>query len=512
MFDIPGQIRKAVGALLLWVVKTGLNSVLDAMGSTVLSTPDLTTNAQVRTVWTTSLVVANAVFVLFILAGGFTVAARETLQSQYGIKQIAPRLVVGAVAANTSLMLCGKAIEFTNAVTSAITGQGVDGASTARAIVELLDQPLSQEDPSIVLILLGLGVLALSVAVVMTFILRTAILVILVGVAPMALACHALPQTEGLAHLWWRALGACLGLQVGQAVIVLATVKVFLTQAGLGLLGGSATTKGLVGVMVCLAMLWLLVKLPGVLRHLVLGQFGRRHGRGLVGQIIHTVVMVKTMGRLAAASSRTPRLASSGTSSTVAGSATRRSAPAPVVFSHRPAVQDPLPRAAGSRAAPVFSDAPQPASAGPVPDGPPAPVRFSSAPGSQPAQPSPRSSPSPVRFSDAPAPGSSPIPPARRPDVTFSAAPAPQRSPRRGPFPAAPVFVPGPGPVVPTPRTRPGAAPGATTRPVVSSASPSPAVRKPGASAPAAVPTTTPARPARPVRRQPQPPTTQIGD
>ena len=305
MFDIPGQIRKAVGELLLWVAKTGLKPVLDAMGSTVLSTPDLTGNAQVKTIWTTSLVVANGVFVLFVMAGGFTVAARETLQSQYGVKQIAPRLVIGAVAANVSLILCGKAIEAANALTQAIAGQGVNGVTAAQAIIEMLSRPLSQSNPNIVLVLLVIGVVALAVAVVMTFILRVAVLVILVGLAPLALACHAAPQTEALAYAWWRAFGACLGLQLGQAVIVLVTVKVFLTPNGLAVIGIPVTAGGLVGVMVCLAMLWLLVKLPGLMRHLVLGPLGR--GRGLVGQVIHTVVMVTSIGRLAGANRTSAR-------------------------------------------------------------------------------------------------------------------------------------------------------------------------------------------------------------
>jgi hypothetical protein len=39
---------------------------------------------------------------------------------------------------------------------------------------------------------------------------RVALLILLVAAAPLALICHALPQTEGLARLWWRATAACL--------------------------------------------------------------------------------------------------------------------------------------------------------------------------------------------------------------------------------------------------------------------------------------------------------------
>src|SRR6266540_950885 len=312
LFDIPGQIRKAINDFIAWVAKTGLKPVLDALGHTVLSTPDLTANPQVKAIWTTSLVTANAIFVLFVIAGGFIVTSRETLQSNYGLKEIAPRVVVAGVAANVILIVCGKAIEAANALTAAIAGQGVDGNGAATALNQILNQPPSPNMPPILFSLLILAALVMAIVVLITFILRTALLVLLIGVAPLALTCHATPQTEGLAHTWWRAFGACLAMQLGQAVIVLATVRVFLTPAGPEALGIPLTNDGLIAILVCLTMLWLLIKLPGWMRHLILGPLARQHGRGLVGQIIHAVIMVKTLGTLAGISRGTSRPARSG--------------------------------------------------------------------------------------------------------------------------------------------------------------------------------------------------------
>src|SRR5881275_3035581 len=59
-------------------------------------------------------------------------------------------------------------------------------------------------------------------------------------------------------------------------------------------------------------MLWLLIKLPGWTKHLILGPLARQHGRGLVGQIIHAVIMLKTLGTLAGISRGTSRPARSG--------------------------------------------------------------------------------------------------------------------------------------------------------------------------------------------------------
>src|SRR5207248_9056508 len=132
--------------------------------------------------------------------------------------------------------------------------------------------------------------------------LRTALLVLLRGVATVALTGRASPQTGGLGYAWWRAVAACFASQLGQAVIVLATVRVFLPPAGPEVLGVPVTNDGLIAILVCLTMLWLLIKLPGWTKHLILGPLARRHGRGLIGQIIHAVVMLKTLGALAGVS------------------------------------------------------------------------------------------------------------------------------------------------------------------------------------------------------------------
>ena len=236
-YDIPGQIRKAIHGFFEWMAEKAINPVMEALGATVLSTPDLTTSPHVKAIWTTCMVTANGVYVLFVIFGAFIITSRESLQTQYGFKQIAPRLVLGAVLSNVSLIVCGKAIEVTNALTTAILGQGVDASMVADAMIDILMQPLTGGNSSILLVLLVIAALVLALVALLTFVMRVALMVVLIGFAPMALIFHATPQTEGLAYTWWRAFSACLGLQLAQALIVLATIRVFLTPSGLNLLG-----------------------------------------------------------------------------------------------------------------------------------------------------------------------------------------------------------------------------------------------------------------------------------
>lgn len=519
LFDIPGQVRQAINDFILWIAKTGLKPVMDTLGHTVLSTPDLTSNPQVKAIWTTSLVAANAIFVLFVVAGGFIVASRETLQNRYGLKEIAPRVVVAAVTANVSLIVCGKAIEAVNALTAAIAGQGVDGQGAATAIEQILDQPVSGSLPPILYSLLVLAVLVMAIVVVMTFVLRMALLVMLVGVAPLALMCHATPQTEGLAYTWWRAFAACLGMQLGQAVIILATVRVFLTPAGPEAFGIPLAPDGLLAVLVCLTMLWLLIKLPGWMKHLLLGRLGHS-GRGLVGQIIHAVVMLKTLGALAGvgrgtsrparsarpASSGRPRPGPAATTGAVPRSGgpgprpphpTRPrpapTPPGPAAFSNAPVSHTPLAEPAGTAEAPAFSSAAQPSTPRPAPATGPAPARFSHPPTPTTTIPARTSRPAAPRFSNAPTPPAlvrrptSPVPAA-----TFSAAPRSQTAPKRPPAPVTPVF-----------STPTRAAPAGGTTPTRTT--PTPAPPRPAASGrPQTLPPPSPSRP-RPAGRTPPP-------
>ncbi|WP_436970726.1 hypothetical protein [Micromonospora rifamycinica] len=468
--------------MVVWVAEQALQPVMEALGSSWLSTPDLTDNEQVKAFWTTSLIAANGVFVLFVVANGFLVTTRETLQTRHGLKQVLPRIAVGAVLANSSLIIGQKAIAVTNALTVALAGNSVDGPVAATAIRQITDDALQGQ--GFLMVLLVIAVVVMCLLLEFTFVLRLAALVILLGIAPAALICHASPLTEGVAQLWWRAFLSCLGLQLGQAVVVMATVKVFLTPAGPTVLGVPATGNGLLGVVVCLTMLWLLIKLPGWMRQFVLGPLGQGNGRGLLGQLVRAFVVTRTLGAAAGILGRTaPSSPAAGrTPPRPPGPRPSRGGPrppcpprpsrpgptpvppspaGPVAFSHAPVTHTPLPAPSGTNAAPTFSHPAAPSTPTAVPSGEVAPVRFSHPAPPQPPSPSPAAPPGRVAFSDTPAPMARPAVSGPAPAVTFSSASPPQTAPRRPPGPVTPVFSAVPaadGPRTSTPGTRPTAA------------------------------------------------------
>jgi hypothetical protein len=241
----------------------------------VLGTPDIT-GGKVAELWGITAGIANALVVLLVLAGGALVMSHETLQTRYGAKDIALRVVVAVIAANASLALVGLAIPIANSVSRALLGNGVNPTTATAAMRQLVVTPL--DAGGIFVVLLGLVAAVLAVVLLATYVIRVALLVLLVAAAPLALTGHALPQTEGLARLWWRAVGGLFAVQLGQSLVLIVALKVFFTPSGSGTLGLSAS-GGLVDVLVAICLLWVLVRIPAWVSKAVFGP-GRSGGMG----------------------------------------------------------------------------------------------------------------------------------------------------------------------------------------------------------------------------------------
>ena len=118
---------------------------------------------------------------------------------------------------------------------------------------------------------------------------RAAVVLILIAAAPLLLLTHALPQTDGLARLWWRGMTAALGVQVVQALVLSIAVRVFFTSGGRQALGLSVGGS-VVDLLVCLCLLWMLVRIPFWAKQLA---FSARPGR--ISQLARTYVTARVL-------------------------------------------------------------------------------------------------------------------------------------------------------------------------------------------------------------------------
>lgn len=264
-FDVAGRITEAINGWFTELVNGAADPVLDLIGDRVLSTPDFTGDERVRQLWLLSWGVANVVFVLLVIAAGALGMAHETLQSRYAMKELLPRLFVGWVSANASLVVARVAIGFANALTDAFVGEGAGfegGASVLKLSFSstLLGAPLFTTLVALVTIVLGLCVVCVGIA-------RAFTVLVLVAAAPLFLIGHALPHTDGAARLWWRSLIGCLSVQVAQAVVLTTAVRLFFAPPEGNLL--NLPHSALTDLLVVACLFWLMLRIPSYAGRLV---------------------------------------------------------------------------------------------------------------------------------------------------------------------------------------------------------------------------------------------------
>jgi hypothetical protein len=296
LFDITGHIEAAIDGWFSDLVTSALNPVLSVLGQTLLATPDVTNQSRVAQLWGMTEGIADASLVLFVLAGAAIVMGHETVQTRTALKDIAPRVVVAAVAANASLSLAGLAISTADSLSQAVLGQGVDPAQATVVLRQLIFGAMT--GGGIFVVLLGGVVAILAVVLLATFVIRTALVILLVVAAPLALICHALPQTEGLSKLWWRAFAGALLVQVGQSLVLVTALRVFLASGGPTTLG-IASTGGMVDLLVAACLCWVLVKIPTWVGRMVFSNGGRRHSGGTT-RILRDLIVYKGIKAVAA--------------------------------------------------------------------------------------------------------------------------------------------------------------------------------------------------------------------
>jgi hypothetical protein len=313
-YDIPGQISKAISTWFRDLLHEALNPVIDLLARTALVTPDLTAEPRIVQIWTLTQTIANSAYVLLVVVGGLVVMTQDSLQTRHGFTQIAPRVVLGFVALNVSLSVVGEAIRVTNTTAAALLGtDGTPEAVAARLKTQLFG---GLDQAGIFMLLVALIIVALVVVVLIVFVMRVALTVLLVAVAPLALACHALPATEGAARLWWRGLLAVLAIQLAQALTLVVAVRVFFTPTGLGGFGGGGV---LTDLLVTLVLVWVLVRIPTWISRSLLGTRPSTLSSLVKYAVLSRALGSVGLGRLAARRATTGRAAASRASGAAVG-------------------------------------------------------------------------------------------------------------------------------------------------------------------------------------------------
>ncbi len=259
------------------------------LSDTAFTTPDVSTLPQVTDITTKAMLVVNVCFVLAIITAGIVVMTNGSVQSRYGVGELLPRLVVGWIAANFAIPLCHNLVEVANAVTEALTGDGVTSQGSLGQMQAVTTDALSNPPSAFLAAIIGLIIAALTAMLLVTWLVRLGVLIVLVGISPVALACHATPFTDGAARLWWRAMLATLATVMLQAVALHTALKVFLDpNANVPMLGIPHDPTGTFNLFIVMCLLWVVVKIPGLMRRYVTKGGG---GHNVVGLMLRMVLV-----------------------------------------------------------------------------------------------------------------------------------------------------------------------------------------------------------------------------
>jgi hypothetical protein len=290
-FDIPGQIEKSVNDWFASLIASALTPMLDLVGDTLLGTPDVTVMPRIESLWTQMALLADSLYILLVLAGAVIVMTHGTMQSRHSAKEIVPRLLVGMIAGNASMAMLALMIHLSDALALAVLGTTINPATAGAALSNLLNGNTSD---GIFLILLDIGAQVMLIAILLTYIIRVALTMVLAVAAPLALSLHALPQTDHLARLWWRAITGCFLVQLGQSLTFVLALDVMLDPSAASGVFGLPSGSELTDVLVFLALAWILIKIPTWVGRSVFGA----GGGSMLSRLVKTVIAYKTLGML----------------------------------------------------------------------------------------------------------------------------------------------------------------------------------------------------------------------
>ena len=194
--------------------------------------------------------IANGMLGLFLMIGGYNY--------MFGVyrsfRDLAPKLIVAAIAANLSLPIFGQFIEVSNTLCTGVLGElvhvGVGNLSLPLGLINWVTAPEY-------FILVYLIDLIVSVLLIVQMLVRLAMLDFLLITAPLGLLCFALPQTQAWGRLWAQMFVTTLIVQFLQ-VLCIAMGSAFVASFG----HASASP---ITILVGIAALFLAGKLPDML-------------------------------------------------------------------------------------------------------------------------------------------------------------------------------------------------------------------------------------------------------
>ncbi len=248
MVDLLNGISAALKRVIAGVMGSSLNVITQTPPQASYN------NGMVRSLWGTVRTIANSALLLVALVGAFNLMVRDHIGAPYhDLMELLPRLALGFLLVNTSMSWGQLVIDANNLLCQAIGQAQLPGWQGADAGSQLLAQVIA-----------ALIYLITSLLLLIQSLMRLALIDVLLAVAPLALLCWVLPQTQSWARLWSTTF---FGGVATQFVQVLALKLGGSLMTDLTPMAGDAA---LLAVFLGIALLALTLKIPSLMR----GQLG----------------------------------------------------------------------------------------------------------------------------------------------------------------------------------------------------------------------------------------------
>lgn len=221
---------------------------------------DSYSNAMIMTLNQDFVDVVDAALACLLLIGGYNVIVGHHLQMPHtSITELIPRAILVTCAVHFNLLFIGFFVDLENALCSTVIS--VTSFQTLTNMVQSALQlnPLS----GFLLVVLTLVFLIMLVLLLFQMATRIALVALLIALAPLGLACFALPQTMRWGRLWMTTFSAAILVQFLQ-VTALGLTGLFISVLGATAIWHVGQDIGT--IILAIGLLFLVLKIPGMLQ------------------------------------------------------------------------------------------------------------------------------------------------------------------------------------------------------------------------------------------------------
>ena len=233
-------------------------------------------NRVVTDLWNVVRRAALALLGVIVTIGGLNVLLKDRIGAPYHeAAEFLARVPLGAALASASLWLVQLPIDLNNALCGLVGGT---------AMTAWLDAPAGVQ--TFASLIAGLLYLIFALCLLLQMVLRLALIDVLIVVAPLALVCWVLPQTQGWARQWTSTFTAAVFVQFVQVVTLKLGTALFVDLTPQSSVAG-ALLPSILGI----ATLVLTLRIPDIMRSAGGGGFG------IARLIVYTRVAGAVRGR-----------------------------------------------------------------------------------------------------------------------------------------------------------------------------------------------------------------------